>query len=393
MSGFIPACPPMSNKYHRKPVTPDVSPQRPRDARIRPDARLHLDPLGYDHPYPSMDEFAKRLALRTDAVRTRLYSGQWRAVEAILHCRTPAMGGQVYGCPDCGGQRFAWHSCNHKSCPQCGADATARWVRKQLDRRVKAPHFMVTFTLPDTLREIFLGALAKEAFDIFFRAVAAALEKTLASPKSMGAATSGFTMILHTWNQKLLVHPHIHCIVPGAGLDADGGLIKVKDPRFLAPLPILRTNFRRAFRREMKSASWQVDPAVWRLDWGVHVQPCGDGAAAVKYLGAYVAKSAIGDARMVSMDNKTVSFRWKDRSRGDAMKVMTVEGVEFVRRYLRHALPKGMRSIRYVSIRPFYLWFRYTADESPGKFGACKRVHEPAGTRGRPSSSSSRTAA
>lgn len=276
-----------------------------------------------------------------------LSPGQWRAVQAILHCRTPAMGGHVHGCPDCGEQRFAWHSCNHKSCPQCGADATARWVQRQLERRAKAPHFMVTFTLPDTLREIFLGALAKQAYDIFFKAVAAALEQTLASPKSMGAATSGFTMILHTWNQKLLFHPHVHCIVPGAGLDMAGKLVKVKDPHFLAPLPILRANFRRAFRREMESASWQVDPAVWRVDWGVHVQPCGDGAAAVKYLGAYVAKSAISDARMVSVDEKTVTFKWKDRSRGNAMKVMTVEGVEFVRRYLRHALPKGLRSIRY----------------------------------------------
>jgi hypothetical protein len=276
-----------------------------------------------------------------------LSPGQWRAVHAILHCRTPAMGGQAYRCGDCGQHHFAWHSCNHKACPQCGADATARWVQRQLERRVKAPHFMVTFTLPDTLREIFLGALAKEAFDIFFRSVAAALEQTLASPQAMGAATSGSTMVLHTWNQKLLPHPHIHCIVPGAGLDADGGLARVRSPGFLAPLPVLRARFRRAFRAEMEAARWQVDPAVWRVDWGVHVQPCGDGAAAVKYLGAYVARSAIGDARMVAMEGKTVSFRWKDRGRDGAMKVMTLDGVEFVRRYLRHVLPPGLRSIRY----------------------------------------------
>jgi len=276
-----------------------------------------------------------------------LSPGQWRAVHAILHCRTPAMGGQVFGCRDCGEQRFAWHSCNHKACPQCGADATAKWVERQLERRVKAPHFMVTFTLPDTLREMFHGVSAKQAYDIFFKAVAAALEQTLASPKSLGAATSGFTMILHTWNQKLLPHPHIHCIVPGAGLDAEGKLVKVKCPIYLAHLPILQAKFRWAFRREMKAAAWQVDPAVWRIDWGVHVQPVGDGAAAVKYLGAYVAKSAIGDARMVAMDNKSVTFRWKDRDNGNAIKIMKLDGVEFVRRYLRHALPKGLRSIRY----------------------------------------------
>jgi hypothetical protein len=276
-----------------------------------------------------------------------LSPGQRRAVQAILHCRTPAMGGQVYGCPDCGESRFAWHSCNHKACPQCGADATAKWVQRQLERRVKAPHFMVTFTLPDTLREMFHGVLAKQAYDLFFKAAAAALEETLASPRSMGAATSGFTMILHTWNQKLMPHPHIHCVVPGAGLDAEGKLVKAKSPAFLAPLPILRAKFRQAFRALMKSSDWQVDPAVWRIKWGVHVQPVGDGAAAVKYLGTYVAKSAIGDARMVAVTDKSVTFRWKDRGQGDAVKVMKLDGVEFVRRYLRHALPKGLRSIRY----------------------------------------------
>jgi len=296
---------------------------------------------------PTVIEALRRFLPSWLSTRPVLSPGQRRAVHAILHCRTPAMGGQVYGCRDCGEQRFAWHSCNHKACPQCGGDATARWVQKQLERRVNAPHFLVTFTLPDALREMFLGALAKEAYDIFFKAVAASLEQTLASPKSLGAATVGFTSVLHTWNQKLLPHPHIHCVVPGAGLDAHGGLVQIKDPLYLAPLPVLRANFRRAFRREMQATAWQVDPAVWRVDWGVHVQPCGDAAPAIKYLGAYVAKSAISDARMVAMDDRTVSFRWKDRGRGNASKVMTLDGVEFVRRYLRHALPTGMRSIRY----------------------------------------------
>lgn len=281
------------------------------------------------------------------ATRPVMSPGQWRAVDAILHCRTPAMGGQVFGCPDCGGQHFAWHSCNHKACPQCGGDATAKWVERQMARRVEAPHFLVTFTLPEALREMFLGALAKDAYGIFFRAVSDALETTLASPKSMGAATIGFTSILHTWNQRLLFHPHIHCIVPGAGLDAQGALVKTRNPQYLAPLPILRSSFRRAFRRGMEAAQWQTDPAVWRVDWGVHIRPCGDGGAAIKYLGAYVAKPAIRDSRMVAMNDKTVTFRWKDRSQGDALKVMTLNGVEFVKRYLGHVLLPGMRSIRY----------------------------------------------
>ena len=276
-----------------------------------------------------------------------LAPGQWRAVHAILHCRTPAMGGHVHHCADCGEQHFAWHSCNHKACPQCGAEATARWVERQLERRVNAPHFLVTFTLPQELREIFLGSLAKDAIDLLFHAVDTALKRTLSSRKSLGAENCGFLSVLHTWNQQILFHPHIHCMVPGAGLDARGGLVKVKSPLFLAPLPILRANFRRAFRGEMDRLGWRVDPSVWRKDWGVHIQPCGDGKSAVKYLGAYVAKTAIGDSRIPAVGHDTVTFRWKDRSKGGVTKVATIGGVEFARRYLRHALPRGTRSIRY----------------------------------------------
>jgi hypothetical protein len=290
----------------------------------------------------------RRFLPRFLATKPVLSAAQWRAVNAITQCRTPAMGGHVHACPECEGQKlFAWHSCNHKACPQCGRAATALWVARQLEKLAGAPYFLVTFTLPQELREMFFGPMAKEAFDVFFAAVALALAQSLALPKSIGACVTGFTAVLHTWTQQLAFHPHLHCIVPGAGLDANGWLRRVKSPDFLVHLPILQAAFRQAFRDELAKREWQVDPAVWTKDWGVDIRPCGDGSNAVKYLGAYVARTAIADSRILEVGQDHVTFLWKDRDHGNLMRPLKLEGVEFVRRYLRHVLPPKMHSVRH----------------------------------------------
>jgi hypothetical protein len=270
-----------------------------------------------------------------------------RAIWAIRHCRTATMGGHLYTCPDCQQRAFAWHSCNHRSCPQCGRSATREWVARELAKRIGAPYFMVTFTLPQELRGLFFGREAKAAYDLFFTAAATALREKLADPKWLGARSSGFTAILHTWNQRLHFHPHLHCIVPGAGVSADGKVVTVKNANFLVPVKVLQGAFRWHFRQLLEKQDWQVDPVVWTKDWGVHLQPFGDGGSAIKYLGVYVCKTAIGDSRIIASDRKSVSFRWKDRSDGGRSKVETISGCKFVARYLRHVLPKAMRAIRY----------------------------------------------
>ncbi len=136
-----------------------------------------------------------------------------RAIWAITHCRTAAMGGHLHACK-CGAREFTYHSCNHRGCPQCGKAATAEWVERELGKRVGAPYFMVTFTLPEELRCLFFTVMAKEIYHIYFTAAAAALSETLAVPRWLGAVQRGFTIILHTWNQRLNFHPHLHCIVP-----------------------------------------------------------------------------------------------------------------------------------------------------------------------------------
>lgn len=274
---------------------------------------------------------------------------QRRALWAITHCRTPALGGRVFACsdPNCPQVHFAWHSCNHKACPQCGRAATARWVQRELNKLVQAPYFLVTFTLPAQLRECFFGPHAKEAFDLFFKAVARALSEKLAADKGLRAAIHGFTAVLHTWNQQMAFHPHIHCLVPGVGLDERGRFVRVKKPDYLIYLPHLQRAFRQHLRQLFHRHGWEVDPVVWSKDWGVHIQAAGSGASALKYLGAYVARTAISDARLHDFTTDSVSFRWKNRDGGDRIQTSTFSGREFVARYLRHVLPRGLRSIRY----------------------------------------------
>lgn len=277
-----------------------------------------------------------------------------RAVWALTHCRTPAMGGHVHACAKCGSTHFAFHSCNHRSCPQCGKQDTADWVERELAKRVGTPYFMVTFTLPQELRGLFFTPASKQIYEAFFAAAAQSLSGSLANPRWLGATTSGFTMILHTWNQRLLFHPHIHAIVPGAGLNEAGQVVSVKSPGFLVPQPVLRATFRRLFREKLDTLRQlsgnaslpTVDPSVWAKDWGVHLQPFGDGKRIIQYLGTYVCRTAISDARMLAVSDSTVTFSWKDRACGNAKRKETISGVEFVSRYLRHVLPIGMRAIR-----------------------------------------------
>lgn len=222
--------------------------------------------------------------------RHAMSQAQRRAVWAITHCRTAEMGGHLHACGSCGKREFRFHSCNHRSCPQCGRQATAEWVERELGKRVGAPYFMVTFTLPEELRALFFTAAAKEMYQLFFHAASSALSGTLANPKWLGARTSGFTMVLHTWNQRLHFHPHLHCIVPGAGIHASGRVVTVKNANFLVPQPALRRIFRARFRDALATLTKEqalpaIDPAVWHKDWGVHLQPFGSGQNIIQYLG------------------------------------------------------------------------------------------------------------
>jgi hypothetical protein len=292
-------------------------------------------------------EVLRRFLPRFLITKPPLSPVQHRALWAITHCRTAALGGYLFGCKHCGRQHLAFHSCNHKACPLCGSANTAKWVQREQRKLVNAPYFLVTFTLPSELRDCFFGPHAKEAYDLFFAAVSGALNEKLATDKGLRAAINGFTAVLHTWNQQLGFHPHIHCLVPGVGLNARGKLVRVKNSEFLVHLKHLQCAFRQHFYQLLKQHDWPVDRSVWDKDWGVHIHPAGSGRSALKYLGTYVARTAINDARLVNVTDSSVTFRWKNRDKGNRRETSTVPGVEFVNRYLRHVLPRGLRSIRY----------------------------------------------
>lgn len=223
-----------------------------------------------------------------------------------------------------------------------------KWVETQLARRVGAPYFMVTFTLPQQLRGLFFGPFAKTAYDIFFQASSTALKEQMALPKYLGAEDSGLIGILHTWNQRLLFHPHIHYIVPAAGIDAKGNVVcQKKDSKYLVNIDKLKGAFRDHFRQALIQHQCEVDPDAWNLKWGINIEPFGSGINAIKYLGAYVCRTAIGDSRILSIQGRSVTFQWKDRDNGNRIQTDTITGVEFVKRYLRHVLPARLRSIRY----------------------------------------------
>jgi hypothetical protein len=298
---------------------------------------------------PTVIEAVRRFLPAYLSTKPQLSGPQRRAIWAMQACRTAELGGHVHGCDACSDAppQYAYHSCNHKACPQCGRGHTQQWVQKQEQKRINAPHYMVTFTLPEELRTVFFGKEAKAAYDMMFKAAAAALSRAMERHKHLHATKSGFTMVLHTWNQQLHFHPHIHCIVPGAGLNNQGHYRQVKSAQYLVPLAALKAAFRSEFRELMQQAQWQTDPAAWRKAWTVNVQPFGDGQNAIKYLGAYVGRSVIADSRIVKITDTHVTFRWKDRANSGVQRTLSIPGVEFVKRYLRHVLPRGLHSVRY----------------------------------------------
>lgn len=271
---------------------------------------------------------------------------QRKALQAILQCRTFALGGHRYDC-GCGHRHFAWHSCNHRLCPQCGAADNAEWVGKQLERLLPVPYFLVTFTLPDELRPI---ALRKtEVIEGFFRESGEALPELLADPKRTGFAKSGFFGVYQSWTQDLRFHPHIHYVVPGVGLSDAKRPVFLKNPQFLVRGEPLAARFRNRFLHWLREKAF-IDPALyWKLrrkKWVADIQPAGAGENAVKYLGQYIHRSVISDHRILAIEEGKVCIRIKNRDTG-GFETRWIEGVEFLRRFLLHALPSGFHRIRY----------------------------------------------
>ena len=273
-----------------------------------------------------------------------------KALQSIYQCRTRAMGGRSFHCAHCQKDHFAWHSCNHRLCPQCGAADTRDWVADQLAKKLSVEHFMVTFTLPSSLRQLCRNQ-PKVFLSAFFAASSQAIKDVLKQPKHLGAE-SGFIGVLQTWTQDLRLHPHIHYIVPAVGLDAKGKLKLPKKAGWLARGSIFANRMRTLLLQDLQKQGLldqsQAKP-LWKIQWNCDVESFGDGTNAIKYLGAYLKKGPVTQSRILGDSRGSVILSVKDRQNGDS-KAISIDAAEFVRRYLQHALPQGFHAIRYYGL-------------------------------------------
>ena len=271
------------------------------------------------------------------------------AMRDIGRCRTAALGGQVYACPDCQEVVYRYHSCRNRHCPKCQNGKAEEWLAAQQDLLLPVPYFMLTFTLPQELR-----ALARSNQGLFyntlFQASSAATKKLAADARFIGGQI-GMVGVLHTWGRDLCYHPHVHYLVPCGGLGRDGKTWLPGNPDFLLPVKALGKIFRAKFRTAVRKTDRfdQIPDTVWRQDWVVHAKPVGDGRIALKYLAAYVFRVAISNRRILKLENGQVTFRYKDTQTGK-IKRCTLAAFEFIRRFLQHILPKGFVKVRYYGL-------------------------------------------
>jgi hypothetical protein len=277
-------------------------------------------------------------------------SRAWAAVEAVLSCRTERRGGHVHHCARCERHYYLYHSCNHRACPRCGAREQQEWTRRQEARLLPVPYYLLTVTVPQELRGAFLRYPA-EMHPVFFAAVASAVKTLCAKRKYLGGQ-AGFVAILHTWTRRMLFHPHIHVLIPAVGLSESG--CELRHPRYEEYL-IPKNAFARAVRDGVKSTLKadhpeifaQVEAAAWSMNWVAKCQAAGRGRTALRYLAAYVKKSAFSEGRLEGYDSSgRIIMRYRD-SADNKVKREALDGLELIRRWLLHVLPKGLVRVRH----------------------------------------------
>src|SRR5512135_83055 len=270
-----------------------------------------------------------------------------KVLHAITACRTGELGTVLYACQSCGEIHAIGRSCGNRHCPTCQHDKTKAWLEKQTDRLLPCPYFLVTFTLPAELRAL-ARSHQRVIYAALFEASSEALRALAANPRFVGTDRLGFFGVLHTWGRTLEYHPHVHYVVPGGGLSADGSRWLPSRADFLVPAKALSIVFRAKFRDILRREGLLnlVAPAVWSRDWVVHSQATGDGRASLRYLAPYVFRVAIGDRRIVSCDDGKVTFAYR-RVGSNRPRRMTLDAIEFLRRFLQHVLPAGFPNVRH----------------------------------------------
>ena len=292
-------------------------------------------------------------------------------MSAIEQCRSAALGGHVLRCESCEQVQIAYNSCRNRHCPKCQASAARRWLEARQADLLPVEYYHVVFTLPAPISAIAYYNKAV-VYELLFELAAETLRTIAADPKHLGAQI-GATLVLHTWGSALTHHPHVHGIVPGGGLSADAKRWVACRPGFFLPVRVLSRLFRRRFLEELakahhagqlqffgeqaeladatRFADWLAP--LREVEWVVYAKrPFAGPAAVLAYLSRYTHRVAISNQRLLALDERGVSFRWKDyRAKGKTRyKTMTLAANEFMRRFLLHVLPTGFHRIRHYGL-------------------------------------------
>lgn len=303
-----------------------------------------------------MHEVADVLRAHWQQVETSPYVNGWqlRTLGAVLRCRTAELGGHKDICTNCGTVRISYNSCRNRHCPKCQGKDRDAWIQKREQELLPVPYFHVVFTLPDVLNGLAMQ-FPKVVYDSLFASAWSTVKTFGKDQRHLGAQT-GMISILHTWGQTLSLHPHLHCIVPGGGLTKSGKWKTAKSTgKYLFPVKAMSRVFRAKYVDALKSRLPEVDKQMvdrlFKKAWVVYAKrPFAHPRNVIEYLGRYTHKIAISNHRIRAIGNGKVSFAYKDYRKGAQQQEMTLSGMEFIRRFSMHILPKGFVRIRHFGI-------------------------------------------
>ncbi len=270
-----------------------------------------------------------------------------KVINAIVNCRSGHYGASVYQCPQCTQRHVVYRCCGNRHCPNCQHYKSRDWLQHQLDRQLPGHYFMMTFTVPQSLRD-FIGSHQRLSYAAMFEASSKSIKKLAADPKYIGADLPGFLGVLHTWGRQIPYHPHIHYVVPGGAYSKEEGKWHCSRIDFFLPVKAISKIFKAKFRDLMKACNLyeQIPSDVWKKDWVVDCQAIGASQHSLKYLAAYVFKVAISNRRIVKVENRRVFFKYR-KNKSNRWRTMNLDVLEFMRRFLQHVLPTGFMKVRY----------------------------------------------
>ena len=270
-----------------------------------------------------------------------------KVINAIINCRTESCGIMIYQCEECGQNHIVYRSCGNRHCPGCQHHKTHQWLAKQIKRQLPGHHFMITFTVPETLRR-FIRSHQRVCYSALFKASSQTMKKLALDEKYIGGDLPGFLGVLHTWGRQLAYHPHIHYVVPGGTLSKKEDRWHPSRIDFYLPVRAMSRIFKAKFRDEMRKNDLisDIPHEVWDKEWVVNSQAIGTGAHSVKYLAPYVFKVAISNSRIIKVEDHKVFFKYK-KPKSNRWRTMILDVMEFMRRFLQHVLPTGFMKVRY----------------------------------------------